>query len=242
MEYIVQRHWRLTIPKMGSIIPTMGSTHLRRQTVESALFSPVQAELLGLLFGDPGASFTGADLIRRVGRGSGAVQRQLAALHAADLVTCTPIGNQKLYQANAQSPVFEDLRRLLMKTVGVVGLLRDALMTHRDEIVFAFVFGSMASGTAAAGSDLDLLVVKRAGAALDHAALYELLKGVEADLRREVSPVLMNEASWRQKLRSADSFVARVHAGERLIVFGSSEEDFDGSTRGPRASQKRSRS
>jgi len=215
----------------------MGTTKktVRRQSVESALFSPVQGELLGLLFGDPQASFSGADLIRRVGRGSGAVQRQLAALHAADLITSTPIGNQKLYQANAASPVFDELRRLVMKTVGVVGLLRDALMTHRDEIAFAFVFGSMASGTAAAGSDVDLLVVKRAGGSLDHATLYELLQGVEEALGREIAPVLMTEASWRQKVRREDSFVGRVVAGEKLFVFGSSEEDVIASSRVPRA-------
>lgn len=226
---------------MGSNVPTMGSSRARRQSVESALFSPVQADLLGLLFGDPAARFTGADLIRRIGRGSGAVQRQLAALHAADLITSTQVGNQKLYQANPRSPVFDELRRLLMKTVGVVGLLRDALMTHRDEIALALVFGSVASGTAAAGSDVDLLVVKRTSASLDHAALYASLQGVETQLGRDVSPVLMAEAVWRRKLRRKDSFAARVTAGHTLVVFGSLEEDVIGTAREPRANRQASR-
>jgi predicted nucleotidyltransferase len=211
---------------MGNTIPIMGINGIARQSVASALFSPVQGEVLGLLFGDPSASYSGADLIRRVGRGSGAVQRQLEALHGAALVTVTRVGNQKLYQANRRSPVFEELRRLLMKTVGVVGLLRDALMTHREEIAIALVFGSMASGKADAESDVDLLVVKRAGAALDHATLYESLAPVESQLGREIAPVLMTEAAWRQKRRRKDSFAARVDAGEQLIVFG--EEDVVG--------------
>jgi predicted nucleotidyltransferase len=214
----------------------MGTATDRRQSVASALFSPVQADLLALLFCGHEESYSGAELIRRVGRGSGAVQRQLASLLAAELVTATRVGNQKRYRANRRTPVFDDLRRLLLKSVGVVGLLRDALMTHRDEIAFALVFGSTASGAAGASSDVDLLVVKRSSASLDHAALYEALQGVESTLGRDVAPVLMTEASWRQKRRSKDSFVARVHAGATLSVF--EEQDVSGSAREPRQHRK----
>jgi hypothetical protein len=58
----------------------------------------------------------GIKLIALAGSGSGAVQRELAQLEAAELVTVKRVGNQKHYQANASAPIFEELRGLVLKT------------------------------------------------------------------------------------------------------------------------------
>ncbi len=193
------------------------------RSLAPALFSPVQAATLALLYGHPDERFQTSEIIRRIDSGSGAVQRQLAALLAADLVTVTRIGNQKHYQANRQSPVFPELHALVLKTVAFVGPLHDALMTWGDDIVCAFVFGSVAAGTARADSDLDLMVIKRDDSALDHAALYEALAPAEAALRRRIEPVLMTSGEWSRKKAEPGTFAARVAEGRRLMVMG--EED-----------------
>lgn len=50
--------------------------------------------------------------------GTGAEQRKLAGLSKADLLTVRKQGNQKHYQANASTPVFAELRGLVLKTMG----------------------------------------------------------------------------------------------------------------------------
>jgi hypothetical protein len=92
-----------------------------------ALFTRTQQRVLGLLFGNPHRTFYAKEIIRRAGAGSGAVQRELARLVASDLVLVTAVGNQRHYQANPASPIFAELRSLIVKTSGVVGPLRDAL-------------------------------------------------------------------------------------------------------------------
>lgn len=94
--------------------------------VADALFTKVQQRVLAVLFENHERSFYSNELIALACSGSGAVQRELAQLEAAELVTITRVGNQKHYQANASAPIFEELRGLVLKTLGKVDLLRTA--------------------------------------------------------------------------------------------------------------------
>src|SRR5215471_21378889 len=89
--------------------PKIGSGRARASLVD-ALFTTTQQRVLGLLFGQPSRSYYATELIRLTGSGSGAVQRELARLAQSGLVTVRPIGNQKHYQANPGSPLYDELR------------------------------------------------------------------------------------------------------------------------------------
>lgn len=184
----------------------------------SVLFTPVQQRVLGLLFGQPQRRFQSAELIRLAGSGTGSVHRLLTRLEAAGLVTTQRIGNQKHYQANADSPVFAELAGLVRKTVGLVQPLQDALAPLAGQIAAAFVYGSVAKGTDRADSDIDLMVIADG---LDYGTLYAAMPAVEAALGRTVSPNLMSRTEWRRKSGEPDSFAARIAAQPRLLVLGS---------------------
>ena len=62
---------------------------------------------------------------------------------------------------NPKHPLFPELRALVEKTSGYQAILRGALPDPK--IQFAFVFGSVAAGTAKAESDLDLFVIGSIG-------------------------------------------------------------------------------
>ena len=81
----------------------------------NALFTVTQQRVLGLLFGQPERSYYATELIRLTGSGSGAVQRELARLAQSGLVTVRPVGNQKHYQADPDSPLFDELRSIVQK-------------------------------------------------------------------------------------------------------------------------------
>lgn len=187
----------------------------------AALFTPVQARVLALLFGQPDRRFQSAELIRLAKGGTGAVHRQLARLAAAGLVTVTRSGNQKHYQARRDSPVFEELRGLVVKTVGLVEPIRRALAAQGPAITAAFIYGSTAKGRDSGGSDIDLMVISDT---LDHAALYAALQPAEAVLARPVNPTVMTAGEWRAKVRQTDSFARRVARGPRLYVIGSDDD------------------
>jgi predicted nucleotidyltransferase len=210
------------VPEMGMIIPEMGRTSSKtRSGLADALFTPVQQRVLGLLFGQPDRRFQSAELIRLAKGGVGAVHRQLGRLAEAELVTVTRTGNQKHYQARRDSPVFEELQRLIVKTVGIAEPLRQALARRAGAIRAAFVYGSVAKGTDRAGSDIDLLVISDS---LRYSDLFESLQAAEAVLGRTINPTVMTAAQWRAKRARRDSFAARVAGQTRVFVVGSDDD------------------
>ena len=210
------------VPEMGMSIPEMGTIPSKSQAgLADALFTPVQQRVLGLLFGQPDRRFQSAELIRLAKGGVGAVHRQLGRLAETDLVTVTRSGNQKHYQARRDSPVFEELHSLIVKTVGVAEPLRQALARKARAIRAAFVYGSVAKGTDRARSDIDLMVISDS---LRYSDLFEALQAAEAVLGRTVNPTVMTLAQWRAKRARADSFAARVAGQPRVFVIGSDDD------------------
>lgn len=189
-------------------------------SVADALFSGLQQRLLAVLFGQPDRSFYGNELLRLTGTGRGALQRELAKLVSADLVTVTPIGNQKHYQANAAAPIFAELRGIVMKTLGLADVLRTALNAVSDRIELAFVFGSVAKGTDIATSDIDLMVVTET---LTYADLFEGLAAAEQVLGRKVNPTLYTSAALAEKVRTENSFVLRVLSQPKIFLIGAED-------------------
>ncbi len=191
-----------------------------QSAVASALFTPVQQRVLGLLFGQPERRFQSAELIRLAGSGTGAVHRQLQRLENAGLVTVSREGNLKYYAARKDAPVFPELHGLVVKTVGLVAPLRAALAEVADEIHFAFVFGSVAKGRERAGSDIDLLVVTEN---LAYADIYSALAVAERTLGRTINPTVFTPAEWKRKRTRQDSFATRITAQPRLVIIGSDD-------------------
>ena len=120
----------IVMPNSGMIMPILGATRSRRSTRKSladALFTKTQQRVLGVLFGQPERSFYASELIRDAGTGSGAAQRELARLEGkrADLgATDWP---SEALPGHAVSPLYSELRNIVLKTVGLAEPLRDAL-------------------------------------------------------------------------------------------------------------------
>ncbi|WFU80693.1 nucleotidyltransferase domain-containing protein [Bradyrhizobium sp. CIAT3101] len=186
--------------------------------LSDALFSNVQQRVLGLIFGQPDRSFYTSEIVRTVDSGTGAVERELRRLQDSGLVTVQWIGNQKHYRANPDSPVFGELKSLVLKTVGLAGPLAEALRPDADKIQAAFVFGSVAKGSDTAASDIDLMVI---GDDLDYSDLYTALQGAESKLHRKVNPLFLRRQDWQRKVSRNDSFVQRISTQPKVFIVGS---------------------
>lgn len=162
-------------------------------------------------------SFYANELIALACSGSGAVQRELAQLEAAELVTVKRVGNQKHYQANASAPIFEELRGLVLKTSGLVDVLRSALAPLAAQIDKAFVYGSVAKGKDTAGSDIDLLVISDK---VTYADLFAAIEPATNQLKRTVNPTVYSRREVDRRIRDDNAFVKRVLAQPKLWIIG----------------------
>jgi DNA-binding transcriptional ArsR family regulator len=182
------------------------------------LSSRARAEVFRLLFGISAEELHVREIERRSGLAVRTVSRELKKLEEMDLVSARRDGNRLYYSANRAHPLYDDIRSLVMKTIGLIETLRQALVT--EAISVAFVFGSVARGEANAHSDVDLMVVGDAG-------LKEVsgwLGGVSARIGREVNPHVMGKAEFRRRRESGDHFLRRVLDSPKLFVVGDDDE------------------
>jgi DNA-binding transcriptional ArsR family regulator len=185
--------------------------------VAEALFGDTRRSVLALLFGRPEEAFYLREIVRETGSGRGAVQRELARLAGAGLVLRSERGREVYFRANPEAPVYGELRNLIEKTTGTVGVLRTALAALGPERVHAaFVYGSVATGSQRSPSDVDLMVI-------GPVTLRELLPSLgpaQDRLGREINPTIYDAKELRERLDRGDHFVSSVFAGPRLMVVG----------------------
>ncbi|MDQ2151102.1 transcriptional regulator [Alcaligenaceae bacterium C4P045] len=192
-----------------------------RSGFADALFSGTKQRVLGLLFAQPERSFYAKEVISLVGSGSGAVQRELAVLEQSGLVTMKTIGNQKHYQANAESPIFAELSAIVQKTIGLAVPLREALAPITQQITAAFVYGSVAKRTDTARSDIDLMLI---GDDVSYGDVFTALEDVGQALGRPVNPTILTGEEWRKRIKSEDSFLTRVLAQPKIWIIGGEDD------------------
>jgi predicted nucleotidyltransferase len=189
-------------------------------SLADALFPKGRQRVLAVLFGNPGRSFYANEVIALAQSGTGAVQRELAALSEAGLLTVTRQGNQKHYQANADAPVFAELRSLVLKTMGLADVLRAALAPLASQIDLAFVYGSVARQQDTAHSDIDVMIVS---AELSYAEVFGALESASATLGRQVNPTLYTPAELARRISQDNAFVTRVLQQPKIWLIGTEE-------------------
>jgi predicted nucleotidyltransferase len=213
------------MPNSGMIMPRLGarlvSRRSTRRSLADALFTKTQQRVLRVLFGRPDRSFYASELIRDAGTGSGAAQRELARLEHSGLIVARRIGNQKHYQANGESPLFSELRNIVLKTVGLAEPLRDALKPVASDIRAAFVYGSVAKTTDQAASDIDLMVVSDS---LSYGDVFGALDRVSRTLGRNVNPTVYSAAEFSKRATNENAFITRVLEGPKVWVIGSESD------------------
>jgi predicted nucleotidyltransferase len=213
------------MPKSGTIVPILGSkatsSRSSRKSLADALFTKTQQRVLGVLFGQPERSFYASELIRDAGTGSGAAQRELAKLEGSGLISARRIGHQKHYQANTASPLYSELRNIVLKTVGLAEPLRDALKPLSNAIRAAFVYGSVAKATDQSASDIDLMIISDS---LTYGEVFGALERVTRAVGRRVNPTVYTAAEFSKRAQLENAFVTRVLEQPRIWVIGSDDD------------------
>lgn len=210
------------------------------KTLAHHLLGQTRSAVLGTLLLRPEASLHVRELARITGTSPGSLHRELAALTALGLLKREEIGRQVHYRADRESQVYPELAGLLRKTAGLADVLRAALAPLVDSISLAFVYGSMASGAAHSGSDVDVMVLGDASFTELVTALYP----TQELLAREVNVTPMRPADFADKLRAGDGFATHVMQHDKIWLIGT-EHDLaklveDRAAQGARADARRS--
>jgi predicted nucleotidyltransferase/DNA-binding HxlR family transcriptional regulator len=180
--------------------------------------SGVRAEVLRVLFGLGAGELHLREIQRRTGFAIGTVQQDLGKLVKMGLVKRRADGNRVCYSANSRHPLHTDIRRMVLKTVGLADVLARRL--RDDRIRCAFVFGSVAAGTDKPESDIDLMVIGN----ITLRKVCALLSGLGNQLEREVNPHVIGPTELHKRAAEQDHFVTSVLASPRVFVVGTEDE------------------
>jgi uncharacterized protein len=182
------------------------------------LSSRARAEIFRLLLSGTGEELHVREIERRSGLNDSTLRQELRKLVRLDLVQSRRDSNRVYYRAKTESPLYPEIRNLVLKTSGLSDVLKSLLLDRR--IRLAFVFGSIARGEEKAGSDVDLMVIGQLGLR----DLSRLLSGIEEKIGREVNPHVLREEEFRKRIRAKEHFVSSVMETPKIFIIGSQRE------------------
>ena len=193
---------------------------MRTTRTLDALFPTARGGVLSATFLQPERWWFMTELARHLEVPPSSLQRELKSLVASGLLIRRQDGKRVYFKANADSPLFPELKGLIEKTVGIVPALKEAIKRFGDRIELALLYGSMARGSEHPGSDIDLMIV----GGIKQIDLLPTLRKLEARFRREVNVTLFSPEEFHRKLASRDHFIDSVLKGTTMPLKGKSHE------------------
>lgn len=176
-------------------------------SLADALFPKTRQRILGLLFSAPERELYLREIARLADVTVSAIQRELDQLSHAGILLETKRGNQRVFRANRDCPLYEELVGFAIKTYGIADLLREAIQPFHPQR--AFIFGSIAKRNDIAASDVDVLVT---GDDLDYSGLMNACLDLQPRIGRTINVKVFHADEFRRELAKPDSFVSRILA------------------------------
>ncbi|MFO8184633.1 MAG: nucleotidyltransferase domain-containing protein [Candidatus Aegiribacteria sp.] len=181
--------------------------------------SGTRARVIEWLFMHPDETYYVRQLSEILELDSTNLSKELDKLYQLGILSRMKSGNQKHYSANQESPIYVDLRNIVIKTSAIAESLRVLLEPIRDRIEIAFIYGSFASGSFSKSSDLDLLVVGD----IDYHELVALVRKFSKEIGREVNISCFTSREFIGKFREK-GFIWRISQGMKIFVIGGDDE------------------
>jgi predicted nucleotidyltransferase len=182
---------------------------------ESILFSKTIRSLLAVFITNPKERFYLRRLCAITGISPRPVQLALAKLERAGILNSEREANIKFYAVNESSPIYPEIKSIILKTEAVGASLKEAFKDLK-KVKCAFIYGSVAKGKERSGSDIDICVIGETG--MD--ALSRTTAKLEEKLKREISVVTFSPREWKAAIRGKKAFAMDILKGKKIILFG----------------------
>src|SRR5258708_18914297 len=183
------------------------------------LRSKARQQLLAYYFTNPTAARHLRDLAERLSLDPSNLSKELGRLERDGLFRSEVIGRQKYFQLNRKYPLFDEVRKIVAKTIGAPLLIAQSLKRIKG-IDEAYLYGSFASNQHDAASDIDVLVI---GSPREE-DLAEAAGTLERQLGREINYTVLTPKEFRSRRARKDAFLESVWHNKRIPLVGSNEE------------------
>ncbi len=166
--------------------------------------SKIRRDILFLFFLEKENSYYIRELERILGFYAGNIIRDLIALKEEGIIDFVKKGNQSHYYLNKKSPIFNEIKSIISKTIGLEFKIKKCLEPITG-IKEAFIFGSFAKEKEHSLSDIDLMII----GSVDEDILIPRISKTEELLGREINYHLISENEWKKR-KDKDSFIKSI--------------------------------
>jgi len=181
--------------------------------------SKIRTKLLDAFLSLPKARFYIRELERKINEEAKNISRELNNLETLGLLISEKQGNQRFYSVNEDFFLYPELKGIILKTTGVLGLLKEALAKLKG-IEIAFIYGSYATGKETESSDVDLMIIGKP----DLTELNVEISGLEDKLNREINYMCFDREEYEERKKRKDAFISEILAEEKMLLQGSENE------------------
>jgi predicted nucleotidyltransferase len=183
------------------------------------LNSKLRQKLLLYFFTNPDSKLFLREIARILGVDPTNLSRELKSLCNSGYFLAEQKGNQKYFYLNKDFPLFEEVERIIFKTIGVEGALTEIIAKYPD-IKTAFIYGSFANHAHHTASDIDLMVVGK----FDEDNFISRINDLEKSLGREINYHQYSNKEWQKKKKEKDSFILNLIEKPKIFLKGNSNE------------------
>ncbi len=177
--------------------------------------SKVRKELFRLYFSNPASEYYLRELERILDIPVSMIRKELLRLEYDGIFVSSRKGNLAYFYLNKSYPLYDELKSIVFKTIGIKGLLEDVLNKMKG-IEAAFIYGSFAKNEENAKSDIDLFVLGK----IDEDKLVTEIGKLEKVLKREINYSLYTKDDLKKKKREKDSFVSDLINSSKVFLIG----------------------
>jgi predicted nucleotidyltransferase len=128
-------------------------------------------------------------------------------------------GRQKYFQLNREYPLFDEVRKIVAKTIGAATLMAHSLKKI-ERIHEAYLYGSFARNQQDAASDIDVLVI---GAPRED-VIAQAVRKLERQLGREINYTVLTRKEFESRRARKDAFLENVWHNKRVSLIDPDEE------------------
>jgi predicted nucleotidyltransferase len=175
--------------------------------------------LFQLFFTNPDSEYYLRELERILEIPVAMVRRELLRLEDEGVFLSIRKGNLVYFRLNQSYPLFDELKSIVFKTVGVEGILKEAIGKIKG-VTAALIYGSFAKNRQTAVSDIDLLIIGR----IDEDCLVRELNKVENILKREINYTLFSPVEYKKKKSAKDPFISDLLEKSRILIAGDEDD------------------
>lgn len=181
--------------------------------------SKTKIAILGLFFNEPEGEFYLRQLESITGYSVGNIRREMMKLEKSGLFLNRTLGKIKLYKLNIAHPLYNEIKNIVRKTIGVEGKLKILIEKHKV-IKFAFLYGSFAKGGEKGLSDIDIMIVGNIKPKDITRGLYKY----QSEINREINSVIYSPDEFLRKLKAGNHFINAVIKEPKIFLKGAEDE------------------